>query len=571
MGKVKLPSGKIAKVPDGLTEQEVVELLFEKLPEGDDKKAMGDKLDTSGWGATIGGAVGGIGGAALGAFAGGVGALPGGAAGGALGAAAGEGIEQWISGKGDLSDVGTSALIGGAGGAIGGGALGAATKFGAKGAALYGGGVGAAEGAREGGTAGALTGAALGAATGGLGGGLVGKGVSKVSKHLGLDRKVDDALTGLKKPAEDYLDGLIKMQTGRTAAGGLKKAQAGWDIKRNLVGFLATQMKKKLGKSKLSEAEHNAINQRASQLLKDKASYKQFRDTAAETAKPKGTPVKRYGQEYLRSEDGGLYDYDGVFKGMDPNFAEGGQVRRSDPKGNYASRVADSGALSTAADFIPIIGDAKAAYEVYDEIQKPNPNWMLVGALGGAAIIGLIPGIGDAAAAAIKAGAKKGLGAVKKAPADEFAPVFDHTKGTADVMSSPQSLNQGLLDGNSGWNYSGKPEAEFQKDLDKVYEDMGLLSGKTDVERDLHYESPGLLDEVADEYGIATAADVQVADRIANALKSTGRNEPDDMVIKSMVDEAISSNKELSLAGLVEVLSKKTGMDKKALTALISN
>ena len=58
------------------------------------------------------------------------------------------------------------------------------------------------------------------------------------------------------------------------------------------------------------------------------------------------------------------------------------------------------------AELTPIVGDAIAAREVYDEVQKDNPNWMLVGALGGAAVIGLIPGVGDAAAQAIKAGAK---------------------------------------------------------------------------------------------------------------------------------------------------------------------
>ena len=54
-------------------------------------------------------------------------------------------------------------------------------------------------------------------------------------------------------------------------------------------------------------------------------------------------------------------------------------------------------------------------------MQKPEPNWALVGALGGAALIGLIPGIGDAAAAAIKAGAKKGLSAAKRIEVDPNA------------------------------------------------------------------------------------------------------------------------------------------------------
>lgn len=67
--------------------------------------------------------------------------------------------------------------------------------------------------------------------------------------------------------------------------------------------------------------------------------------------------------------------------------------------------------LKDAATFVaqatPIIGDAMAAKEVYDELQKDDPNYYLAGALGGAAVIGLVPGLGDAAANAIRAGARK--------------------------------------------------------------------------------------------------------------------------------------------------------------------
>ena len=47
----------------------------------------------------------------------------------------------------------------------------------------------------------------------------------------------------------------------------------------------------------------------------------------------------------------------------------------------YRQRVSESGALRTAADFVPILGDALAAKEVYDETQKPDTNWALVGAV----------------------------------------------------------------------------------------------------------------------------------------------------------------------------------------------
>ena len=75
-------------------------------------------------------------------------------------------------------------------------------------------------------------------------------------------------------------------------------------------------------------------------------------------------------------------------------------------------------AAKFVAELTPIIGDAMAAKEVYDELQKDDPNCFLAGALGGAAIIGLIPGIGDAAAAAIRAGARKTLDVGKRIEID---------------------------------------------------------------------------------------------------------------------------------------------------------
>jgi hypothetical protein len=78
-----------------------------------------------------------------------------------------------------------------------------------------------------------------------------------------------------------------------------------------------------------------------------------------------------------------------------------------------------------AATFIasatPVIGDAMAAKEVYDELNKEDPNYFLAGALGGAALVGLVPGLGDAAANAIRAGAKKAAETVKRVEVDPNA------------------------------------------------------------------------------------------------------------------------------------------------------
>ena len=66
------------------------------------------------------------------------------------------------------------------------------------------------------------------------------------------------------------------------------------------------------------------------------------------------------------------------------------------------------------AEMTPIIGDAMAAKEVYDELQKDEPNYYLAGALGGAALVGLIPGVGDAAAGLMRRGAKAAFNTAKR-------------------------------------------------------------------------------------------------------------------------------------------------------------
>ena len=72
-------------------------------------------------------------------------------------------------------------------------------------------------------------------------------------------------------------------------------------------------------------------------------------------------------------------------------------------------------AVKFIAELTPVVGDAMAAKEIYDELQKPSPDYYTIGLLGGLAVLGMIPGIGDVAANAIKAGARQ-LGRVKVDP-----------------------------------------------------------------------------------------------------------------------------------------------------------
>ena len=58
-------------------------------------------------------------------------------------------------------------------------------------------------------------------------------------------------------------------------------------------------------------------------------------------------------------------------------------------------------------DFIPVVGDVLAGKDVIDELNKEDTDWRKVGILSGVAVIGLIPGIGDAVAKTIKVGSYK--------------------------------------------------------------------------------------------------------------------------------------------------------------------
>ena len=93
--------------------------------------------------------------------------------------------------------------------------------------------------------------------------------------------------------------------------------------------------------------------------------------------------------------------------------------------------MADVGTF--VAEATPIIGDAMAAKEVYDELQKDEPNYVLVGALGGAALIGMIPGIGDVAASAIRRGAR-GFGRQANEVADAATGYSQQVMNADDII-----------------------------------------------------------------------------------------------------------------------------------------
>lgn len=101
-------------------------------------------------------------------------------------------------------------------------------------------------------------------------------------------------------------------------------------------------------------------------------------------------------------------------------------------------------AAKFVAEATPIIGDAMAAKEIYDEIQKPDPNYGLVAVLAGASLIGLVPLIGDAAAAPIKKVARGLLDVVDRVEVDPNA--LGSTFGNLKLRKPPEKAVKGELD-----------------------------------------------------------------------------------------------------------------------------
>ena len=82
---------------------------------------------------------------------------------------------------------------------------------------------------------------------------------------------------------------------------------------------------------------------------------------------------------------------------LQPVDAEG-RRRRADQD---RESITFKDAATTVAEFTPIIGDAMAAKEIYDELQKEDPDYRFIAVLGGAALVGAVPGIGKVASKGI--------------------------------------------------------------------------------------------------------------------------------------------------------------------------
>ena len=311
-----------------------------------------------------------------------------------------------------------------------------------------------------------------------------------------------------------------------------------------------------------------------------------------------------------------------------PGFAEGGSVNtnvRDRGKSNQEA-IADflgktfdrkqgihpevRGHIRGVAELIPIVGDVLAAEEIYRELQNSPVNWPLIGALGGAALIGVVPGIGDAVATAIKAGARAGLkgvqggieiakrlevdpnavgslgGNIRLRPEAEkpgrgeletagvqpnvserwIAEGGDPSAADAPAFTQGATIRPEMVDvarGERGWNYSGLPEDEFSGILQGANRIKDRQRGMTDKEVDLDFTDPALAKEAIENAGIATTADVELAHNISKAVKSSAKgNQPFEMILEDALEEASKSSQwsDITSDGLADRLADRLDM-----------
>ena len=154
------------------------------------------------------------------------------------------------------------------------------------------------------------------------------------------------------------------------------------------------------------------------------------------------------------------------------------------------------------AEMTPILGDAIAAKEVWDEATSANPNWPLVLALGGATAIGLIPGAGDAIAKSVKSGARGLLDTAKRVEVDPNAmgsllgdvrlkPKADASPSIRAYHGSPYKFDQFSMDkigtGEGAQVYGRGLYFAEEEDVARMYKEQlsggASSAGKAKLER----------------------------------------------------------------------------------------
>lgn len=211
-------------------------------------------------------------------------------------------------------------------------------------------------------------------------------------------------------------------------------------------------------------------------------------------------------------------------------------------------------AATAVAEMTPILGDAIAAKQVYDELQKTPVNWGMVALLGGGALVGLVPGIGDAAAAAMKVAGKSIIAGAKRIGKVDMdiraqAQAFTKAKQTGIPQPVPCNLNRGSLAGMCMVDLDGNivsiDATTAKSDAVSLPKDDEYVSGRFDAEP-LALKTDGTVDtsevrSVLKDYQqtpTATSDDIKVLMQAKNrdAIRNASMTAADRKVFDSWPD-----------------------------------
>ena len=124
-----------------------------------------------------------------------------------------------------------------------------------------------------------------------------------------------------------------------------------------------------------------------------------IRPTSVHDSRKEAEAAARDRSDRLKFDEGGLAEQTDTLFGY---TAEGARQEGERLRTDVNTDLTFKDAATAVAEMTPIIGDAMAAKEVYDELQKEDPDYRFIAVLGGAGLIGAIPGIGDVAAKGIR-------------------------------------------------------------------------------------------------------------------------------------------------------------------------
>ena len=147
--------------------------------------------------------------------------------------------------------------------------------------------------------------------------------------------------------------------------------------------------------------------------------------------------------------------------------------------------------------FIPGVGEAMDIRDAVGALTEGDIKGAAT--IGATGLLGLIPGVGDAAATAART-ARRSKDIVK-----------DGRKvGTTTTDPDTGVVTEAYDDlADSGWNYKGKPRAEHRRDMERDQASRTGDAGLTDSERSL--KEQGLLGRYQEWLGVASPRDIEVA------------------------------------------------------------